>query len=75
MDIHWLALLKVALVSLAFGAGIVTVFSVGLLGLARAEGAADDGSPTMGRVLAGTCFAVCAATVLFGLWLLVPQFH
>ena len=27
------------------------------------------------RVGAYACFAVCIAAVLFGLWVIVPQFH
>jgi hypothetical protein len=82
MDIDWMALVKVALVSLVFGVGIVTVYSVGILGLASAAGPseADEGrriSPgrTTGLTVTVTCFAACAAAVLFGLWLIIPQFH
>lgn len=76
MNIDWAALLKVAGVSFAFGVGIVAVFSVGLLGLSRVSG--SDGQATgtpSGRALAGSCFVLCAAAVLYGLWLIIPQFH
>ncbi len=77
MSIDWSALVKVAAVSFAFGVGIVAVFSVGLLGLSQLPEAA--GSSTSGivsrRLLAGSCFVVCGASVLYGLWLIIPQFH
>ncbi|GMA88859.1 hypothetical protein GCM10025868_41090 [Angustibacter aerolatus] len=43
-------------------------------------GAGDDRvtvvQPTAaGRAAAYLCFALCAAAVLFGIWLIVPQFH
>ncbi|MDQ2836117.1 MAG: hypothetical protein M3Y42_00185 [Actinomycetota bacterium] len=81
MNIDWTALLKVAAVSFAFGVGIVAVFSLGLLGLSQLpEPGAGEQSATAaaspGRLaLAGSCFVLCAAAVLYGLWLIVPQFH
>jgi hypothetical protein len=32
-------------------------------------------SNAVARVGAYVCFALCAATVLFGLWVIIPQFH
>ena len=29
----------------------------------------------LGAALAGICFTICVAAVLFGLWLIIPQFH
>ena len=87
MNIDWAALVRVAGVSLAFGVGIVAVFSVGLLGATQVvtarSGSTAPGEraevPGRGRVqgavLAAICFAACAAAVLFGLYLLIPQFH
>jgi hypothetical protein len=82
MTIDWTALGKVAGVSLAFGVGIVVVFSLGLLGLSAAEGRLTPGSAntrggsrTGGVAVAGACFLVCAAAVGYGIYLIVPQFH
>lgn len=79
IEIHWAGLIKVAEVSLAFGVGIVAVFSLGVLGLAKAESArnAPSGSAarTAGLAVAGAAFAVCAAALGYGLYLLVPQLH
>ena len=75
MNIDWAALFKVAGVSLLFGVGIVGVFSVGLMTLAG-PAERDEQPPTATtRLLSGVCFALCAAAVLYGLWLIVPQFH
>jgi hypothetical protein len=77
MNIDWAALFKVAGVSFVFGVGIVCVFSLGLLSL-NETAPAETGRAVTGpgrRALAGLCFAVCAAAVLYGLWLIVPQFH
>jgi hypothetical protein len=82
MSIDWSALLRVAGVSFAFGVGIVAVFSFGLLALSQvgsagraAERTAGGGVAPARLALAGLCFLLCAAAVLYGLWLIVPQFH
>jgi len=76
VSIHWLDLFKVAVVALAFAVALVTVFSVGLLGASRIEGARDGtGNAAAGYLTAGVCFAICAAGVGYGLYLLIPQFH
>lgn len=79
ISINWADLGKVAGVSLAFGAGIVIVFALGVLGLSRLETArATEGTSAVrvtGFVQAGLAFAVCAAAAGYGLYLLIPQFH
>jgi hypothetical protein len=79
VTIHWSGLVKVAEVSLAFGVGIVAVFALGVLGLSRVEAArttdVPGGSRLGGYLLAGLAFAACAAATLYGLYLLIPQFH
>jgi hypothetical protein len=79
--IHWADLVKVAWVSLAFGAGIAVVFALGVVGAAQVEadrvGAAraTAASRVRGYLIAGSCFTACAAAALFGIYLIVPQFH
>lgn len=79
IDIDWSGLLKVAEISLAFGAGVVVVFTLGVLGLSKAEAAREapsgSGARTAGVALATLAFAACAAAVVYGLYLLIPQFH
>ena len=76
MQIAWGSLGQVLLIGLIAGAGSVTVFAVGVLGLSRAATARDSGrTDPLGYGLAALCFLLCAAVVLYGLYLLIPQFH
>lgn len=78
ISINWSDLAKVAGVSLVFTIGIVVVFALGVLCLARVETArsADgDGSAGGPLALAGICFVACADAALYGIYLIVPQFH
>jgi hypothetical protein len=79
IQIKWSGLVKVAEVSLVFGVGIVVVFALGVIGMSRAEAARTAPSGSSARVtglaIAGIAFAACAAAALYGLYLLIPQFH
>lgn len=76
MQIAWASLGQVLLIGLVAGAGTVTVFAVGVLGLSRAATARETGhTDPVGYGVAGLCFLLCAAAVLYGLYLLIPQFH
>jgi hypothetical protein len=76
MHIDWSALGQVAIVSLVFGVGIAVLFAVGVNALSRRtvaieekKGAAPDSA------VAGLCFLACVAAVIYGLYLIIPQFH
>jgi hypothetical protein len=76
ISISWSALAEVAGVSLGFALGIALVFSLGVLGLSRAETARQrGGAVTPYRTLTAAAFFTCAAAVCYGLYLLIPQFH
>ena len=79
ISISWSDLAKVVEVSAAFGVGIVAVFALGTVGLSRVATARAEGASTTARiggyVVAGSAFAACAAATLYGLYLLIPQFH
>jgi len=77
MNIDWSALGEVAAVSTGVTVGVVVVFALGVLGLARVESAreADGGTDALGFTQAGLCFLACAAVVAYGIYLIVPQFH
>jgi hypothetical protein len=79
ITIHWAGLAKVAEVSLAFGVGIVAVFALGTLGISRVATARSGQASTAARIggylTAGLAFALCAAATLYGLYLMIPQFH
>ncbi|MBL1085433.1 hypothetical protein JK359_26290 [Streptomyces actinomycinicus] len=74
MHVDWSALGQVAAVSLGVTLAVVVVFTLGVLGLSRAEGSGTGGS-AVGRAQAALCFLACAAVVGYGIWLIVPQFH
>ncbi|MFF0010049.1 hypothetical protein [Streptomyces sp. NPDC005374] len=77
MSIDWNALGQVTAVSIGVTVAVVVVFALGVLGLARFEGAREDGGGTsaVGAAQAGLCFLACAAVVAYGIYLIVPQFH
>ncbi|MFI7632770.1 hypothetical protein [Nonomuraea sp. NPDC049400] len=77
MDIKWAALGQVFAVSLAVSVVIVLVFSLGVLAVAARQSAQEQGTGSGARGLAAAvlCFAACAAVVLYGIYLIVPQFH
>lgn len=70
MSIDWTAFLVVAVAVLAASV-VLSLFTAGGLRLLEAEGRTSGAA----RAGAYACFAVCVAAVLFGLWVIVPQFH
>jgi hypothetical protein len=77
MHLDWNALGQVTAVSIGVTVAVVVVFALGVLGLARFEGAREEGAgaPAIGMAQAGLCFLACAAVVAYGIYLIVPQFH
>ncbi|UQA96169.1 hypothetical protein [Streptomyces halobius] len=79
MSIDWAALGQVFGVSFAVTVGIVGLFTVGIVGTSRKpapeggkEGAAASTAPGVGaRVGATAAFALCAAAVAYGIYLIV----
>ncbi len=68
MDIEWAALGNVFGVSLLASIALVGVFTVGIMASAPRK---DGGSATvLSRTGAYTCFAVCAAAVAYGIYLI-----
>ncbi|MFJ8492137.1 hypothetical protein ACIRBZ_27885 [Streptomyces sp. NPDC094038] len=76
MNIDWTALGEVTAVSIGVTFAVVVVFAFGVLGLARYEGAKEQGGTSVvGVAQAGLCFLACVAVVAYGIYLIVPQFH
>ncbi|WP_405578583.1 hypothetical protein [Streptomyces sp. NBC_01190] len=76
MSIAWGSLGDVALVSIGATIAVVAMFALGVRTLAERDTArAHGGNGTFQQVSAGACFLVCAAAVLYGLYLIIPQFH
>lgn len=73
MKIDWMSLLVVAGVTIAAGAVVVGIYSLGLAALT--VGGQESRPNTLQRAGAYACFTVAALIVVFGLWLIIPQFH
>ncbi|MFC4035601.1 hypothetical protein ACFO3J_29650 [Streptomyces polygonati] len=76
MSIDWGSLAEVAVVSIGATVGVVVLFALGVRALDERESVrAEGGNGTFQQVSAGACFLVCACVVLYGLYLIIPQFH
>ncbi|MEU3735506.1 MULTISPECIES: hypothetical protein [unclassified Streptomyces] len=77
MDIDWAALGSVFGVSLGVTVALVGLFTLGIVGLAKREAAtsgapsAAGGTAAAARTGAYVCFALCAAAVAYGIYLIV----
>lgn len=68
MDIDWAALGQVFGVSLVATVGLVGVFTLGIVG--NSARTAGGGAPALARTGAYVCYALCAAAVAFGIYLI-----
>ncbi|MER5440056.1 hypothetical protein [Streptomyces sp. NPDC002790] len=72
MKIDWAALGSVFGVSLVVTVALVGLFTLGIVGLSKRESAArDGGSAAVATSGAYACFALCAAAVAYGIYLIV----
>jgi hypothetical protein len=67
MTIDWMAFLTVVVGSLVAACLLVALFSVGLR--------LNDGAAAWRRPVSVAVFVICAAVVIFGIYLIVPFFH
>jgi hypothetical protein len=68
MDIHWAALGNVFGVSLLASIALVGVFTLGIMSSSpRKDG---SGATVLARTGAYACYAVCAAAVVYGIYLI-----
>ncbi|MFJ9036568.1 hypothetical protein ACIRF8_08250 [Streptomyces sp. NPDC102406] len=72
MKIDWAALGSVFGVSLVTTVALVGLFTLGIVGLSKRESAAQRGGSAV-AVTSGAylCFALCAAAVAYGIFLIV----
>jgi hypothetical protein len=76
MNLHWGALGQVAVVGAGASLAIVIIFACAVLALSqRAATREHGGTGNAALTAASLCFAACAAAVLYGIYLTVPQFH
>ncbi|MFF4247014.1 hypothetical protein ACFYY2_21490 [Streptomyces sp. NPDC001822] len=73
MKIDWAALASVFGISLVVTVALVGLFTLGITGLAKQvrTGQGGGGSHALARTGAYACFAVCAAAVAYGIYLIV----
>ncbi|WP_327119913.1 hypothetical protein OG206_25295 [Streptomyces sp. NBC_01341] len=73
MKIDWAALASVFGVSLVITVALVGLFTLGITGLAKrtTTAQAGGGSHALARTGAYACFALCAAAVAYGIYLIV----
>ncbi|MFJ9341126.1 hypothetical protein ACIRP0_17755 [Streptomyces sp. NPDC101733] len=72
MNIDWEALGSVFGVSLSATVALVTLFTLGLVGLSKHEAATEQGgAATLARSGAYVCFALCAGAVAYAIYLIV----
>lgn len=67
------ALLRVAVLGLAVGAGVVAAFSFGLVGVAEYGTHRNDRRGVLGIALATVCFALCLGAVAAGLYVMLAH--
>ena len=65
------ALWRVAVLSAAFGIGVVGLYALGLRALATGETGSDAGR--VRKVVSWACFALCLAVVLFGIRVMLDK--
>ncbi|WP_242910068.1 hypothetical protein [Actinomadura terrae] len=76
MDVKWASLGQVLLVSLGATVAVVVIFSLGVLAASARRTAQSNARPDTGPAAAAAlCFAACTVIVLYGIYLIVPQFH
>jgi cytochrome b561 len=82
--INWSSFLLVAAASIGFTLFIVAFFSLGvrlitnarhIMPAAKKGRASAARAEALNRSLAYAFFAICAAALLYGIWLIVPYFH
>ena len=81
MNIDWASLVLVAITTVVAAIAIVGIFSLGVASLTSGGERESGGSlvqnpPSPGAKLAGyACVGISGLLVLYGLYLIIPQFH
>ncbi|MEP6560657.1 MAG: hypothetical protein ABJD68_06215 [Nakamurella sp.] len=75
MNINWGALGLVAVTTLVAAIAVVGIFSLGIVALTSGVNRGAAGPHTAARVAGYACIGVSGMLVLYGLYLIIPQFH
>jgi len=76
MNIDWNSLALVAITTVVAAVAIVGIFSLGVYALTSGGRATEVAAPRpMARFAGYACIGVSGLLVVYGLYLIVPQFH
>jgi hypothetical protein len=76
MNIDWNSLLLVAITTVVAAVAIVGIFSIGVVALTSGGDEGGAAHPNAAAKLAGyACVGISGVLVLYGLYLIIPQFH
>ncbi len=75
MNIDWNSLVLVAITTVVAAIAIVGIFSLGVLTLTGGNGDTSGTVRPTARFAGYACVAVSGLLVLYGLYLVIPQFH
>jgi hypothetical protein len=68
--VDWDAMWRVLVLGVAFGVGVVGLFSLAIVGLGEDETGVGR---LRGRLLAALCLAACVAAVGLGIWVMLDK--
>jgi len=71
--IDWASLAEVAVLSVAIGIFVVSIYSFGVVGVGQWAARTRGGHGPVGLVLAVACFALAIACLGFGLFLIIDK--
>ena len=74
MTINWAALGLVAAATIIGAIAIVGLFSVGVAALTAGHRSGDSGK-RLSNIAGYTCLTVAGTIAVYGLYLIIPQFH
>ncbi len=75
MTIDWNSLLLVAVTTVVAAIAVVGIFSIGVLALTGGNGETARTVGPLARIAGGACVVISALLVVYGLYLIIPQFH
>lgn len=76
MTINWAALLLVAVATITAAISIVGLFALGVASLTMHQRSTTVGTPSAAATVAGyACLAASGMIAIYGLYLIIPQFH
>jgi len=75
MNINWAALVLVAVATITAAIAIVGLFSLGVAALTSGQRSRGGSAAMLPTVAGYACLAVAGLIAIYGLYLIIPQFH